>query len=572
MLGRIEPRRQSIDTIMKSIPSVVRPIKRRHLLQGLGTTLALSALEAIPRLRAATSSPRPAAGDAARKQAAWRRRGVIYNNDGYDVFTTQAPATKEGFLSVRMDPIADCGVDTVFYCTTISSVFTHDSEVLEVYGRAGGHRKSSQAPGNRIPDLRRLGTDSLRLVIERCRQQNLEIFWTLRLNDIHDNWDKSRRAQWKHERPELVMGTPEEAARFDRRDPRTIWTLADFERKEIRDLMVRAVAEVLENYDVDGIDLDFLRHACYFKETRLGEPVSPAHRQLLTDMVRQMRELVLASSERRGKPILLSARVLETMAGNRRFGFDLEQWLEQGLLDFVSLGGFTPFTSPARELVEWCHVRGVPVYGCIVDEGLRQAKWSGPPVPHAELTQLSLESWRGAAANTWATGVDGIMTFNLFADRSSRELCRNVLQEIGDPKKLQGKDKVFGIEHLHDDDYCFLFRTISREGRLPVTIPKITTVTRVLPVADDIRALAGRIRRLRLRLYLDHFRAPDKVEVRLNGVELTTASEQPQWLTADVPSHVVKKGPNELAVTFRMGESASWTLTLRSVELSVHYV
>jgi len=554
---------------MKDTPHVVRPIQRRHLLQGLGTTLALSALGAIPGSHAATPSSRPGASDAARKQAASRRRGIIYNNDGYDVFNPEAPATKEGFLSVRMDPIAGCGVDTVFYCTTISSLFTHRSKVLEVYGATGG---PSGSRNNRIlPALLQLGTDPLQLVIERCRQQNMEVFWTLRLNDIHDNTRASSRAQWKRERPELLMGTAEEAAQFDQRDPRQIWTLADFERKEIRDLMVRAVAEVLENYDVDGIDLDFLRHACYFKETRLGEPVTPAHRDLLTDMVRQMRELVLASSERRGKPILLSARVLETRSSNRHFGFDLEQWLERGLFDFIILGGYTPYTSPARELVEWCHSQGVPAYACIVEEGFRLAGWSGPPIPHAQMTQHSLESWRGAAANTWALGVDGIMTFNLFADRSSREICRNVLQEIGDPRNLAGKDKLFGLEHMHDDDYGFLFRTVSREGRLPVTISKLSTVKRVLPVADDIRALADRVRRLRLRLYLDHFRAPDKVDVRLNGVALTTAPEQPQWLAADVPPQIVTQGPNELAVTFRSGDSASWTLTLRAIELSVQY-
>jgi hypothetical protein len=553
---------------MKGTSPVGPQINRRHLLQGLGTTLALSALDAIAPLRAANS--RTAAGGDARQRAVRRRRGIIYNNDGYDVFHPEAPATKEGFLSVRMDHITDCGVDTVFYCTTISSLFTHRSKVLELYGGTAG---PGAARTNRIlPALRELGTDPLQLVIERCRQQKIEVFWTLRLNDIHDyTRTTSRRARWKHERPELVMGTPAEAARFDQRDPRAIWTLADFEQKENRDLMVRAVAEVLENYDVDGIDLDFLRHACYFKETRLGDPVTAAHRQLLTDMLRQIRALVRASSERKGRPILLSARLLETMAQNRRFGFDLDQWIDTELLDFIILGGFTPFTSPARELVEWCHQRSVPVYGCIVEEGLRHAKWSGPPVPNAELTPHSLESWRAAAANTWAVGFDGIMTFNLFADRSSREICRNVLQDISDPKKLLGKDKLFGLEHLQDDDYGFLFGTVSREGRLPVTIRKGTTVKRVVPVADDITALAARIRRMKLRLYLDHFRTPDKVEVRLNGVELTTNAAEPQWLAAEVPTSAVKQGPNELAISFKSGESASWTLTLRSVELTVQY-
>jgi hypothetical protein len=516
---------------------------------------------------AAGPSTRGGSSDAARKDAAARPRRVIFNNDGNDAFVTDAPATKEGFLSVRMDHIADCGVDSLFYCTAISSVFTHDSKVLEVFTSNIGTKKN-----NRMAALLQMGTDPLRLAVEWGRRHNAEVFWTLRMNDIHDNWRKEIRARWKHERPELVMGAPDDAARYGIRDPRHIWTLADYAQKEVRDLMVRAIEEVLEQYDVDGIDLDFLRHICYFKETRLYQPVTPAHRDMLTDMVRQVRERVLAASERKGRPVLLSARVLQTMALNQRFGLDLEKWISEGHLDLVTVGGgFDPFTSPGRELVDWCHARGVPAYGCITSEGLDQGGWSGPAVPHSELSERSQESWRAAAANTWAMGVDGVMTFNLFADRSGIELSRSVLREIGDPKNLAGKDKLYCIEHLLDDDYCWMIRSVPRDGRLPASVSKGATVTRVLPVADDIPNLADRLRRLRLRLYLDHLRAPDKVSVRLNDVKLTAAPEKPQWLAADVAPHVMRKGPNQLAVAFERGESASWTLTLRSVELSVQY-
>jgi hypothetical protein len=318
--------------------------------------------------------------------------------------------------------------------------------------------------------------------------------------------------------------------------------------------------------------LDFLRHICYFRETRLYQPVTPAHRDMLTDMMRQIREHVLAASQRRGKPILLSARVLQTMALNQRFGLDVERWVEEGYLDLVTVGGgFDPFTSPGKELVDWCHARNVPAYGCITAEGLDQGGWSGPPVPHSELSEHSQQSWRAAAANTWALGVDGIMTFNLSADRTGIELSRNVLREIGDQENLVAKDKLYCIEHLLDDDYCWMIRSVPREGRLPVSISKANTVTRLLPVADDIPALADRVRSLRLRLYLDHLREPDKVSVSLNQVKQATASDHPQWLAADVPPRVMKKGPNELAVTFERGASASWSLTLRSVELSVQY-
>ena len=58
-----------------------------------------------------------AAADDAQRIAAQRQRRIIFNNDGDDAWLTDAPANPEGFLSVRMDHIGDCGVDTVFYCT-----------------------------------------------------------------------------------------------------------------------------------------------------------------------------------------------------------------------------------------------------------------------------------------------------------------------------------------------------------------------------------------------------------------------------------------------------------------------
>ena len=79
------------------------------------------------------------------------------------------------------------------------------------------------------------------------------------------------------------------------------------------------------------------------------------------------------------------------------------------------------------------------------------------------------------------------------------------------------------------------------------------------------------MQKLRLRVYLDHFRVPDSVTVSLNDVKLDTTTDGPQWLAADVPPRVMRKGSNELAIRLERGRSASWSLTVRSVELSVRY-
>ncbi len=424
---------------------------------------------------------------------------------------------------------------------------------------------------NRMPALLRADTDPLELAIQICRKRETEVFWTLRMNDIHDYTNPLLRAKWKTERPELVMGTPEEAARHHVRDPRSIWTLADYGREEVRDLMARGVAEVLENYDVDGIELDFLRHICYFRETRLYQPVTALHRRQMSDLVHRIRRLVLEASERKRKPILLSARVLQTLELNERFGLEVEQWVKKGDMDFLTISaGFVPFTCPT-ELIRQCQAWGLPAYGCVTREAMSQKLWSGPEIPHSELRHDRPESWLGAAANNWARGVDGIMAFNLFPEYSGIDFTRQLLKDMSEPGNLVGLDKLFCIEHLHNDDYCWMIKSVPREERLPVVITKGTWVHRVLPVGDDIAGLSQRVRGLRLRLYLDHLREPDKVTVQLNGTALDCRPEQAQWLAVDLPPALVRKGPNDLMVKFEAGNSASWDLTLRSVELSVKY-
>ncbi len=501
--------------------------------------------------------------DDAREKAAHRQRRMIFNNDGDDAWSAGAPLNKEGFLSMRLDHIGDCGVDSMFYCTTMSiNSFTHDSQVTEVFTTQRG-----SAANNRMLELIKVQTDPLKLAIETCRKHDIEIIWTLRMNDVHDSFVPEFLSQWKKDHPQLLMGTSEEARGTGDRDPLHFWSWADFEHQEVRDVILVAVKDVLDRYDVDGVDLDFQRHICYFKETRRYEPVTAEHCEMLTDLVGKIRKEVLAASERKGKPILLSARVLAKLEQNRRFGLDLEKWVDNGYLDFITTGcGYDPFTMP-DDMIRRGHAWGLPVYRCFSDSAMLQEK-----VQHTDLLPQNLAAWRAAAANAWYDGVDGIMSFNLFPKlpgTRQTELARTAWQEMGDPKGLVGKDKLFCIEHLHYDDNCYLFESVPREGRLPVTINKGTTVTRNFPVADDIPGLADRIEKLRLRICLAGFEAGDKIIVNLNEAELSMAPEKPLWVAADVPPEVMRQGKNSLAVAFTSGKADS--LVMQSVELTVDY-
>ena len=511
------------------------------------------------------ATPAAPAADDAREAAAWRPRRIIFNNDGDDAWLTDAPATPEGFLSVRMDHVGDCGVDTVFYCTTQGiNIFTHDSEVTEVFTATSGGFKH-----NRVAALAAQGTDPVALAVQACRARGIEIFWTIRMNDIHDNWTGEFLSQWKRDHPRFLMGTAADKSKYPSNDPRNVFSFADFAHREVRDLTVRIIADVLARYDVDGIDLDFLRHTCYFKESRLHQPVTVEHLDMLTDMVGAIRAEVLAASERKSKPILLSARVFPTLALNRRFGFDVERWVRGGRVDLIAVGGgYDPFTMPARDMIGRGHEWGIPVYLCVSASGMVQRG-----VQHSALSGGSVEAWRAAAANAWHAGADGIMTFNLFPSLPNTDNTRNARSawlEMSARESLVGKDKLYCIEHLdHSRTLGYMLRSVPWEDRLPASVPRGGALARVLPVADDLPALAQRVKRLHLRLCLSGLQAGDRVVVKLNDRVLDVAREQPLWLAADVDPAAMRVGPNALRVSYEAGGAES--LVLQSVELEVRY-
>ena len=493
----------------------------------------------------------------ARKAAAWRRRRVIFNNDGDEAHFTPAPATAKGYLSVRIDHMAGTDVDTLFQYPRrpISPLYQYAAEL--------------GAAGTTLQGLAELGTDDLQLAIDWCRQHRVEIVWSMRMNDIHDNFrDKTEIAQWKKDHMDMLLGTPEDKERYPKSDPRHVWTSADYVRQEVRDLMVETFRDALDQYDIDGIEMDFLRHVAYFKETRSVEPATAEHLDMLTEMVGRIREDVLAASERKGKPILLGARVLPTLARNRSYGFDVQRWAEEGNIDFLTLsGGYDPFTVDVKDLIVRGHGWGMPVYVCLSTSGFAHA---GEGVPYSDV-ENTLECWRAAAANAWHAGADGIVTFNLFPmfpRTMDTTIAQQIWREIGDPEGMAHKNKVYCIENLSSLHENGIFQSVPIEGRLPVEIERGSSVHRNLPVADDLTAAEDHLQSVRLRVCLPR-RSKDRVAVSINGEPLVVAPERPHWMAAEVPAHAMRRGDNDLTVAFVAGESGA--LTLESAELEVRY-
>ena len=105
----------------------------------------------------------------------------------------------------------------------------------------------------------------------------------------------------------------------------------DYAIPGVREAMLTFVKEVLDGYEVDGVEYDYMRWCHMFKP---GEGKNNAH--LLTDFTRKTRKLLDEAAKRRGiERLELGVRVPQNIKECDYLGFDLATWIKEGLVDYV---------------------------------------------------------------------------------------------------------------------------------------------------------------------------------------------------------------------------------------------
>ena len=346
-----------------------------------------------------------------RRQAAWRQRRLIYNDDGQD-WPLEGAVTSENVLGKRISPLAGTHVDSIFYCTGVTRHYTHRSNTAERYT----YNPSAGAYASWVQELHDQDTDPLELVVDFGKKQGIEVFWSLRMNDIHDRNQDHLMTDWKRNHPHLMMAP--EPKNF----PYGYWSSLNFERREVHDALLDDIRDVLDNYDVDGIELSFVRNTGYFYSKITGFPVTQAENDIMTGFLQRVRNLTEEFSFKRKSPVLLAVHVLDSIGANKEIGLDLIQWMEDGLIDILVAGSPEWQMEPWRNIVSAGHAHGVPVYPCM------SYRFPG-----------GVEVWRGESLIAWDEGADGIYLFNCYfqvGHEGSAETTP-LFAEAGDPSLLR---------------------------------------------------------------------------------------------------------------------------------------
>ncbi len=504
---------------------------------------------------------------------------LIHNNDGTDalgnIWFHRRPLSVAD-INAYVDSVSKSQVTTFMMCSG-SDFFYYRSKYGRVFGddldgnldcgcdtaATENFKKYYQ----NFLNLEKEGTDLITASLDRAKENGMEAFISYRMNDLHFNDTATHcpivYTDFWHKHPEYWVNdsTPGWNA------PRAL----DFAHPEVRRRKLAIISEQLEKYDmIDGFDLDFMRFIVYFKwgEGRKNAP-------LMTQLVKDIRAKVDEISVKRGKKILLSARVPPTVEACLDKGLDIQEWIRQGLLDFVSTGVHWRGDPalPVDSFIKGLQPGGIPVYASIDDGGYRPRE------------MFSHGMIRGMASHILAQGADGIYLFNQYygpynSDNNGQlhleeggQACRIImpclLQEIGSLETLKYRNKIYC---LNDSPWAY---GMLNQPKLPLMVGENITAGTEIFIGDDPEETIPE--EVIMFFRLDH---PSDFEVTLNGTNIIVEKtyyvdlydrargllENEQEYALLVPVSAIKKGYNK--IVFRKKEK---DFKVKRLEIALKY-
>jgi hypothetical protein len=245
------------------------------------------------------------------------------------------------------------------------------------------------------------GNDMVQVFIDRCRLRRQTPFVSFRLNDSQSrqpNQTQARRyGRFYFEHPEYRLGPDPEAG--DQRAQN--WAI-----REVREHKFAMIADICEAYDIDGLDLDFLRQPSFF---RLHETTLAGRAAIMREFVARVRA-VLDRTARGGRRRWLCVRAPCFLQAYERLGVDLPAMVEAGV-DMVNLSGFYSTVQQTDLPVVRRMLPNVALYW-----EMTHTTWNGPSIPGRPdsspfLRTTEPQLYTGANL-AYQRGADGVSLFN----------------------------------------------------------------------------------------------------------------------------------------------------------------
>ena len=332
-----------------------------------------------------------------------QRGRVIYNLDCSEFFVgTFGPVLPET-IDTFVDAHATAGITDLFINVNAQRT-NYRSDVWESYWDGYDPTAGDDQPffsgidpkrmfetglPKSVRALHKQGCDYPRQMIDRARHHKLGAWISLRMNDSHypTQPDHPFHSTFWQSHPQ--------------------WHLSnkglDYEQAEVREHYLKLIREICSRYDLDGIELDFLRFWLYFRPGREHEGG-----KLMANFLEQSRAATRKAEKRLGHPVQLAVRVPGVPWIARRHGLDAVAWAKAGLVDLIVAGSFWPSSNSDIPVETW---KGLLI-GTDVDiavhleDGINSGASGRRTMTHEEM--------RGVLTSALHRGADAVYFFNLF--------------------------------------------------------------------------------------------------------------------------------------------------------------
>ena len=245
------------------------------------------------------------------------------------------------------------------------------------------------------------GIDPYAVWFSRCREVGLTPWISLRMNDCHCPDDEAcfLRSDFFYEAREKGWMVGADYGYYR-------WCF-DYAVPEVRNRMLALVEDVLRQYDVDGLELDFQRELICFDYKKRHDCA-----QIMTEFLREVRRLTREAEKRLDHPIRLGVRLMRDIGQNLVYGFDAETWVREDLVDLITVSPRWESCDGDMPVEEWKRrFPNIEIAACITDLFLLGTEdVGGTPASVA-----------GYALRYLSGGADSVYLFNFFMNPTGRE-------------------------------------------------------------------------------------------------------------------------------------------------------
>ena len=394
---------------------------------------------------------------------------IFSNDDAWILAFTNPPLTPDKMWEDMIKPHIGSPIKGFMWSVGGHDIWDFETNIGERSDQAYSNSKdkSQKTRGDNLSFLIKNYGGPMEVITDLCKKANIKFYPSVRMNEHYDiDIDDPSFSKFRKNNPEYLIGWNEINA-----EPSMEWGVStglNYAINHVRNYMSSIILELAERWDIDGIELDFMRHPTFFKISE-----SNSNHYLMTDMITGIRNRMNQIGKERNKHLDLIVRVPPTLSDCKRIGLNINTWVTDKLIDVVVAGGgMIPFEMPIQEFCNLTKGTETSVYGCL--EALH---------PHGTDTNIL----NAISCRYYQAGVDGIYLFNFYS--MSKEWKKEVLEPISDINLLKKTNKIYATDDRNrfqpESKLHFSFLNAIKRTQIPVVIDS-THHTAGVPIYMDI--------------------------------------------------------------------------------------